>query len=145
MSAEQIRQWAGQDVEFGAHSRTHADLTTLSAADLEAEVAGSKDDLTAILGAPPVSFAYPFGQQTDSVRSVANRSFELAFGSDEGLNYLRCDRQLLNRTYVGEDTSTAELLLILKFGSLKKLNEWRGRIALRTRLRRLFGISPGGR
>ena len=31
MTAEQIRYWATQGIEFGAHSRTHADLTSLSA------------------------------------------------------------------------------------------------------------------
>ena len=138
MSAEQIHQWAGQGIEFGAHSRTHADLTTLSLEEVEAEVTRSKEDLEAIAGTPVVSFAYPFGQQTDALRAVVGRSFDLAFGSEEGLNYLRCDRHLLKRTYVGIGTSPAELSLILKFGSVKKIREWRGRIALRTRLQRAF-------
>ena len=140
MSAEQIRQWAGQDVEFGAHSRTHSDLTTLSPEEVEAEVVGSKFELEAIVEAPVVSFAYPFGQETESVRAIVGHSFDLAFGSEEGLNYLCCDRHLLKRTYVGARTSPAELFLILKFGSTKKIREWRGRIALRTRLRRAFKV-----
>jgi hypothetical protein len=141
MTVEQIRYWAERGVEFGGHSRTHADLTTLTADEARAEIEGSKADLTAILGTPPVSFAYPFGQQSDSIRALVSRSFDLAFGSEEGMNYLRCDRYLLNRTYVGASTSNTELRLILKFGEMKKLHEWRGRIALRTRLRRAFGIS----
>jgi glycosyltransferase involved in cell wall biosynthesis/peptidoglycan/xylan/chitin deacetylase (PgdA/CDA1 family) len=136
MSAEQIRQWADQGVEFGAHSRTHADLTKLSPEESEAEVAGSRIDLEAIVAAPILSFAYPFGEQSDSVRAIVGHSFDLAFGSEEGLNYLRCDRHLLKRTYVGTSTSPAALFLILKFGSMKKTREWRSRIALRTRLRR---------
>lgn len=141
MSAAQIRQWACQGIEFGAHSRTHAILTTLSDTELEAEVAGSRDDLAAIIGAPVVSFAYPFGEQTEAVRVAASEAFELAFGSEEGLNYLRSDRHSLKRTYIGAHTSPTELSLILKFGSLKRLNEWRGRLAIRTRLRRLLGIA----
>src|ERR1700682_795110 len=41
MSAEQIRNWALQGFEFGAHSRTHAKLTDLSGPLLEEEVRGS--------------------------------------------------------------------------------------------------------
>jgi len=140
MSAEQIRQWAGQGIEFGAHSRAHSDLTTLSPEEVEAEVAGSKADLEAIIAAPVASFAYPFGQETDSVRAIVSHSFDLAFGSEEGLNFLCCDRHLLKRTYVGARTSAVELFLILKFGSMKKIHEWRGRIALRTRLRRALKV-----
>jgi glycosyltransferase involved in cell wall biosynthesis len=140
MSADQIRQWANQGVEFGAHSRTHADLKKLSPEEAETEVAGSRLDLEAIVAAPILSFAYPFGEQTDAVRAIVGRSFDLAFGSEEGLNYLRCNRDLLKRTYVGASTSLAALFLILKFGSTKKTREWRSRIALRTRLRRVLKV-----
>jgi glycosyltransferase involved in cell wall biosynthesis/peptidoglycan/xylan/chitin deacetylase (PgdA/CDA1 family) len=138
MSAEQIREWACAGIEFGAHSRTHTNLTTLSGAELMAEVSGSRDDLAAITGVPVLSFAYPFGEQTEAVRAMASKAFELAFGSEEGLNYLRSDRHSLKRTYIGANTSPMALLLILRFGSLKKLNEWRGRLAIRTRLRLLL-------
>jgi len=140
MTAEEIRNWADQGIEFGAHSRSHSDLTTLAAENLEEEVSGSRDDLALILGSPPVSFAYPFGEHTEAVREAVSRSFGLAFGSEEGQNFLRCERHLLKRTYIGACTSNLFLWLILRFGSLKKLYEWRARIALRTRLRRIIGF-----
>lgn len=97
MSAEEIRRWSGENIEFGAHSRTHADLTELSASDLQTEVEGSKRDLEMITGKPVVSFAYPFGKQSDAVRTEVERSFDLAFGAEEGLNDLRTDRSSLKR------------------------------------------------
>jgi peptidoglycan/xylan/chitin deacetylase (PgdA/CDA1 family) len=45
MTAEQIRKWVAQDIEFGAHSRTHTDLTALAPPDLEKEVIGSGSEL----------------------------------------------------------------------------------------------------
>lgn len=45
MTADQIRGWAAQGIEFGAHSRTHANLPTLSPSELEEEVVGSGKDL----------------------------------------------------------------------------------------------------
>src|SRR5829696_1280245 len=38
MSESQIRGWAARTVKFGAHSRTHCDLTNVSAADAEQEI-----------------------------------------------------------------------------------------------------------
>jgi peptidoglycan/xylan/chitin deacetylase (PgdA/CDA1 family)/glycosyltransferase involved in cell wall biosynthesis len=140
MTADQIRYWAGQGVEFGAHSRAHSDLTALSPEEVNLEVQGSRDDLEAIIGGPVTSFAYPFGKQTDAVRDVVKQSFDLAFCSEEGLNYLRCDRHLLKRSYIGANTSTAELRILLRSGSIQKIRAWKSRIALRTRLRRAFRI-----
>jgi glycosyltransferase involved in cell wall biosynthesis/peptidoglycan/xylan/chitin deacetylase (PgdA/CDA1 family) len=139
MTSDAIRTWATQGVEFGAHSRTHANLTTLDGAELDAEIAGSHDDLAEILGEPVLSFAYPFGEQNEATRTAAKKAFELAFCSEEGLNYLRSDSCLLNRTYVGPETSLMELGLILKFGSTKAVREWRVRLALRTRLKHMLG------
>jgi len=50
LSGDQIRYWASQGIEFGSHSRTHADLTTLSSAQLDDEVSGSQSELAGILG-----------------------------------------------------------------------------------------------
>ena len=60
MDATHIRFWAERGIEFGAHSRTHADLRKLSEGDCRAEIIGSKNDLADLLGAPVISFAYPY-------------------------------------------------------------------------------------
>ena len=100
MNEEQIRFWAGQGIEFGAHSRTHCDLTKLSAEELDDEVAGSKSDLAALLGSPVESFAYPFGYYNDAVRDAVRRHFAIALTTDEGINDLRSDPHLMRRANV---------------------------------------------
>jgi peptidoglycan/xylan/chitin deacetylase (PgdA/CDA1 family) len=137
MSAEEIRRWADANIEFGAHSCTHADLTTISAEELRAEVEGSKRELEAIIGKPVVSFAYPFGKQSEQVRAVVAGCFDLAFGAEEGLNYLRTDRSSLKRVYVGSGTLAAEIPVALRSGKLDWIHELRRRLGLRTRFRQM--------
>jgi len=52
-------------LSFGAHSRTHRRLSTLSLSELDTEIRGSKEDLEAIMGRPVDSFCYPFGKVSD--------------------------------------------------------------------------------
>ena len=109
MTAEQIQYWSSQGIEFGSHSRTHADLTGLSDDELEREIQGSKLELEGILQKPVVSFAYPYGVHSPTVRKVVEGAFEMAFGTDAGLNHLRTDRYLLQRTMVQPSDSWLDL------------------------------------
>jgi peptidoglycan/xylan/chitin deacetylase (PgdA/CDA1 family)/GT2 family glycosyltransferase len=140
MTGEQIQYWARQGIEFGAHSRTHPHLSKLPASELAAEVVGSKDDLTALLGYPPVSFAYPYGEYNDAVCDLVRGNFDLAFSVEEGLNYLSGDPHLLRRAYVGPGDSLIEFALSVRRGGIRRLRDWRIKLALRTRLKRALRI-----
>jgi len=100
MSADQIRSWEKRGVEFGAHTRTHRDLTALSAEELRAEVAGSAEDLAALLGSRPACFAYSYGRLDENARRLAQESFALAFTIETGLNTLATDPLMLKRVGV---------------------------------------------
>lgn len=128
MSAGQIRAWAAQGIEFGAHSRTHADLTTLGERELAEEVAGSAQDLSAILGTRVVSFAYPYGTYNEAVRQCAEASFALAFTCEEGLNTLGTDPHLLRRTNISPREGMTGFRLRTRLG-------WNPLLRLRARLR----------
>jgi peptidoglycan/xylan/chitin deacetylase (PgdA/CDA1 family)/glycosyltransferase involved in cell wall biosynthesis len=143
MTAEQIQYWAGQGMEFGAHSRTHPDLTKLSEAECFDEIAGSKNDLAGLLGIPIVSFAYPYGKYNDTARNLVRNHFDCGFGIEEGVNYLRGDPYLLRRTYIGPTDSLIEFALCVHWGSLKKLRDWRVKLAIRTRLKRALRSITG--
>jgi peptidoglycan/xylan/chitin deacetylase (PgdA/CDA1 family) len=97
MSAEEIRYWAAHGIEFGSHSRTHADLRTLAGPELEAELRGSRDELAAIIGKPVLSFAYPFGYVNDAVCRAAGEVFDAAFTCEEALNDPRTEPNRLGR------------------------------------------------
>jgi peptidoglycan/xylan/chitin deacetylase (PgdA/CDA1 family)/GT2 family glycosyltransferase len=100
MTAEEIRSWAQQDMEFGAHSRTHPHLTNVSAQILGDEIAGSGKDLEELLQTPITSFAYPYGSINEGAYEVAAKVYDLAFATDEGVNTLGTDPHLLLRAMV---------------------------------------------
>ncbi len=134
MTADQIRYWANREIEFGAHSRSHPDLTTLDPPDLAEEVVGSKNDLEGILQSPVVSFAYPYGHYNPAVCECVRRVYDLAFSVDEGLNDLRTDPHLLRRTLVSPGDSMVDLASRVRRG-FSRLQRIRGRIRLRARLK----------
>lgn len=134
MTAEQIRHWAAQGIEFGAHSRTHTDLTKLSGDELKGEIIGSRDDLANLLGLRIVSFAYPYGYYDQTVLDCVRRAFDLAFSADEGPNTLRTDPHLLRRTMVKHKDSLADLEYRARWG-WNPMEQFRARVRLRSRVR----------
>ncbi len=84
--------------ELGAHSRTHADLTSLAAGALETEVRGALDDLAGAVPDAPLTFAYPHGRHDLGVRaSVRDAGAVLAFSSAPGRNGAGTDSWCLRR------------------------------------------------
>ena len=71
MSAAQLRACHEGGMEIGAHTRSHPHLTRCSDAQLRDEIAGSKADLEAVLGAPVTQFCYPYGDMDDRVAEAA--------------------------------------------------------------------------
>jgi peptidoglycan/xylan/chitin deacetylase (PgdA/CDA1 family) len=61
MDWEQLRRLADAGWEIGSHTDTHAKLTELSEAELDAELSESKRRCEEGLGRPCESLAYPFG------------------------------------------------------------------------------------
>ncbi|HEX9373545.1 MAG TPA: polysaccharide deacetylase family protein [Roseiflexaceae bacterium] len=61
MTWEQLAAMCDAGMEIGAHTVTHADLTTLDAAMASYEIAQSKADLEQHLGIGVASFCYPTG------------------------------------------------------------------------------------
>lgn len=139
MTSGQIRHWAKHGIEFGAHTRTHADLTQLSRQELEAEVRGSVEDLEKLLGEPVVSFAYPFGYKTAPVEECVRKTCDVAFGidpSEYGINHLLTDRHLLQRAMIHPEYTVIDIESCVRRG-YSVLDPWRVKLRVRTRLKRL--------
>lgn len=107
MTVGQLRELAaGRLVEIGAHTRTHARLGAHHPDLQEHEIAGSIADLTALLGQPVTSFAYPFGGR-DAIgrrapRLVRDAGCSLACSTEPGPVPQRVDRYRLPRLAVGD-------------------------------------------
>jgi peptidoglycan/xylan/chitin deacetylase (PgdA/CDA1 family) len=62
MTQDELRSFASlPGVSVGAHTRSHRSLRKADRETQDAEIAGSRDDLTEWLGAEPTGFSYPFG------------------------------------------------------------------------------------
>lgn len=134
MNMDQIRQAASQGMDFGSHTRTHPDLTQVSAKQLDDEIAGSADDLTAIFGERPVAFAYPFGRHNRSVVETVSERFRVAFTVNESLNSLADDPLLMKRIGISPSDFIFNSRWLLNTG-IHPLRRLRDRVRLRTRLR----------
>jgi peptidoglycan/xylan/chitin deacetylase (PgdA/CDA1 family) len=76
-----VRSLANEGFEFGGHSRRHADLTKLSVTNLEDEIAGCAQDLSAEIDKPIEGFAAPYGRVSPVVVEVIARHYRAAFGT----------------------------------------------------------------
>jgi peptidoglycan/xylan/chitin deacetylase (PgdA/CDA1 family) len=85
MSRSQITSLYNAGEEIGAHTRTHRDLTTLSDADQQSEINGSRQDLLSWNVGPILSFSYPFGSYNSTTMSlVQNAGFTNAAATIDG-------------------------------------------------------------
>jgi peptidoglycan/xylan/chitin deacetylase (PgdA/CDA1 family) len=65
LSPDELREAAARGLSIGGHTRSHPRLSMLDRARQTEEIAGSKQDLEAILGQPVTTFAYPYGSALD--------------------------------------------------------------------------------
>lgn len=110
MGWDQVIALAGQGFEFGAHSVTHPDLTTLGAAELDTELGESRDEILRQLGRVPIAFAPPYGASNLAVRS----RIAAYYGHSVGTR--------LARVSVGDDLFDLPRIEMYYF---RDLNRWR--------------------
>jgi peptidoglycan/xylan/chitin deacetylase (PgdA/CDA1 family) len=70
-----LRRLTEQGITLGAHTRTHCDLTQLSAEQLEDELRSSADAIERETGVRPDAFAYPYGRFNPEVSRAVARTF----------------------------------------------------------------------
>ena len=81
MTWAQVEHLARSGIDFGAHSVSHTDLTTLSAAQMEWEISQSSKDIERHLGQAPVGFAPPYGRSSAAVRASIGKWFRVSVGT----------------------------------------------------------------
>jgi peptidoglycan/xylan/chitin deacetylase (PgdA/CDA1 family) len=109
MSASQVRELAGDGHEIGNHTKTHTNLTTLSEAGVDAELAGANTAIQNAVGVTPTSCAYPYGQSNGTVQTVAAKYFKGCRGTSGGVNAAGQNRYDLRTYYVTTGTTAAQV------------------------------------
>jgi peptidoglycan/xylan/chitin deacetylase (PgdA/CDA1 family) len=78
LSWDQLKDLADHDVEIGAHTLSHPDLSTLELEAVENEIVGSAEEISSKLNEPVQTFAYPYGKISTETADVVERTFEAA-------------------------------------------------------------------
>lgn len=142
MSADQIREWATRGMEFGAHGRTHADLTTVSENALDDEIFGSSDDLSVLIGSRVATFACPYGRSDERVLRRVRAAYDMAFSCIEGVNTAATDCHRLRRSMVQPYESLVGLTWRVRTGQYP-VDRLRARLRIRSRLRGAAALRHG--
>lgn len=74
MSRDEVRELAAQGVEFGGHTHTHMNLTTLDDRGLIREITGCQKVLSDLFGASSRVFSYPYGLWNKKVAQAVERA-----------------------------------------------------------------------
>ncbi len=88
----EIKEMIGEGLVIGAHSKTHADMATLTPDELKYEILASKLRIFAETGVVATSFSYPFGSgynRTEAHRLLRSAGFDIAFSAHGGVEHLR--------------------------------------------------------
>jgi peptidoglycan/xylan/chitin deacetylase (PgdA/CDA1 family) len=86
MSAAQVKNLQLAGHEIGSHSVTHPDLTTVSATQLQNEMANSQATLQNVVGVPVTDFAYPYGAYNSNTIAAGSGYYQSQRTVNSGFN-----------------------------------------------------------
>ncbi len=119
LSRAQVRAMVRDGWEVDAHTMTHPDLTQVDAAQLRAEVAGSRRWLRRAFGIPVDFFAYPAGRYDPAVEAAVRAAGYMgATTTRPGLARRGGDGYALSRLRVIPEMTPEQLLAML--GALER-------------------------
>jgi peptidoglycan/xylan/chitin deacetylase (PgdA/CDA1 family) len=88
LDRDQLRTLANAGVEIGAHTATHADLSTLLHSECLHELHRSRKTLESIVERPVETVAYPYGRHSPTARNAAREAgFKFGLAEEKGLGW----------------------------------------------------------
>jgi peptidoglycan/xylan/chitin deacetylase (PgdA/CDA1 family) len=116
LNLSQLREMQRYGVLFGSHTLSHAALPTTSDQQLLRETRDSRLKLQDLLGSEILSFAYPYGEVDQRVRSaVVAAGYKVAFTTLPGPNWWN-DPFSQRRADINEYTSSGDFSFSLRRG-----------------------------
>jgi peptidoglycan/xylan/chitin deacetylase (PgdA/CDA1 family) len=114
MTLENWRTWRDAGMDIGSHTRTHADLTGLSADEARNEITLSKRELEDAIGCEIRHFCYPYGLFTPPHSAITKESgFITATTTQRGRVVAGDDLYALRRILITRSTNVFQYLLKL--------------------------------
>jgi peptidoglycan/xylan/chitin deacetylase (PgdA/CDA1 family) len=104
LSWNEVRQLAGQGLEFGSHTSSHAVLPDISPAEACGELTDSVSALNGCLGPGSFPLSYPHGRTSEGIGRLAKSvGYSCAVTTVLGQNDSECDLFALRRTVIASD------------------------------------------
>ncbi len=129
LSWNQVKDLADHDIEIGAHTLSHADLSGLEPEAVEREIIGSVEEINSQLSEPVETFAYPFGNISDEAVAVVDRTFRAACTT---VHRRACDEPLMLlpriEMYYFRNQRDLQPLISGQFDNSLTLRRWARRI-----------------
>lgn len=117
MDTKQKREFVGSGWEIGAHSMTHANLTTLDDGKAYFEIAQSKENLEKELNTDIISFAYPTGYCDEKIKGLVKKAgLQFGIATDSGGMHIEDDLFQVFRVNIFPDDNTGTIY--------KKTSSW---------------------
>jgi peptidoglycan/xylan/chitin deacetylase (PgdA/CDA1 family) len=106
MNWQEIKEVAQNGISIGAHTVSHRILSVLSDAEIEREIAESKNEIEQRLGKRIVSFAYPVGKRQHyslekCIPVLKKNNFKLAVTTIGGFNTIEPKKEYFNLKRMG--------------------------------------------
>lgn len=122
MTPSEVIDWNRRG-DIGAHTRTHADLTSLSQSAATAEMTQSKQYLDTLLGEPTRLFATPYCSSNATVTAIAQTLYQDLRNCDPEVNLKSTFNRWNVKTFIVLNTTTdAEITALLN--QAKANNGW---------------------
>lgn len=91
MDWSQVKEMSADGFEFGAHTRSHPDLSGIPLERAEEEILTSQKQIEDKLGCEVNSFAYPYGYLNSAVKKIVQKNFACACSVKLGQASWPCD------------------------------------------------------
>jgi peptidoglycan/xylan/chitin deacetylase (PgdA/CDA1 family) len=105
-------------VQFGCHTVSHPNLTTLDEKAIEYEFSESNKIIEKISGQKPNVVAYPIGAYNQKVTDISNKFFSFGVTTQSGLHKINSDPFKIKRVYIPRYTTIDKFESRLSKGSL---------------------------
>ena len=104
LSWNEVRQLAGQGLDFGSHTCNHYALTDIPLNKARGELEDSLKTLHTNLGANSFALSYPHGRTSEGITRLSRSiGYSCALTTKLGQNDMECDLFALRRTVIASD------------------------------------------
>ena len=113
-------------IRIGSHAHSHPALTEIDVAAARDELRRSREELGAVLGAPVRTFAYPYGDEDETVRGLVTETGFAAAVSSRGGKNLPAERlDTLRRIEIRGTDPLWRFALAVLVGSTRPISTFR--------------------